>query len=67
MSKYRTRHAYEIDDRGAAGERPFRATQWLRALNPARDVVRADMTMAQIDAFGFGGINAVAGMEKGMR
>ncbi|NUS42924.1 MAG: 3-oxoacyl-ACP synthase [Mycobacteriaceae bacterium] len=30
--RYRTRHAYEIDDRGGAGERPFRASEWLRTV-----------------------------------
>ncbi|MEU7768854.1 beta-ketoacyl synthase N-terminal-like domain-containing protein [Nocardia sp. NPDC049190] len=32
VTKYRTRHAYEIDDRGSSGDRPFRATQWLRTV-----------------------------------
>ncbi|MFC8527832.1 beta-ketoacyl synthase N-terminal-like domain-containing protein [Nocardia sp. NPDC057227] len=34
-------------------------------LNLTRELVRADLTIAQIDAFGFGGINAVAVIEKG--
>ncbi|WP_026342594.1 beta-ketoacyl synthase N-terminal-like domain-containing protein [Nocardia sp. BMG111209] len=31
-AKYRTRHAYEIDDRGDGGDRPFRATRWLHTV-----------------------------------
>lgn len=31
-TKYRARHAYEIDDRGSCGDRPFRATRWLQAV-----------------------------------
>ncbi|WP_433207440.1 hypothetical protein ACQP1G_22005 [Nocardia sp. CA-107356] len=30
-AKYRTCHAYEVDDRTAEGDRQFRATEWLRA------------------------------------
>ncbi|WP_245007536.1 beta-ketoacyl-[acyl-carrier-protein] synthase family protein [Nocardia nova] len=42
-AKYRTWHAYEVDDRTADGDRPFRATEWLRT------VIEAALTDAGLE------------------
>ncbi|MQY31742.1 beta-ketoacyl synthase N-terminal-like domain-containing protein [Nocardia aurantia] len=45
-AKYRTRRAYEIDDRGDGGDRSFRATRWLRT------VIEAALADAGLEANG---------------